>query len=114
MTQTKHTQLRWPSWLRQAVVEAGLESGRSMNGEIIHRLKSTFTPAGLEITHGHLMPCPCGAGRPDAVQIMQLAGGVLHMVGCGSCGRKVEDESEGGAAIRWNAMVRGKAGRVAG
>ena len=106
------TELRWPSELRQAVVEAARDSGRSMNSEIIHRLKSTFRPDPLAQSHGDLMPCPCGAGRPDAIRIMLLNGGEDHRIAC-PCGWQVADESEGGAALKWNALVRGKAGRAA-
>lgn len=99
------TQLRWPASLRQAVVDAARRNRRSMNSEILARLEASF-PGGIELTHGHLLPCPCGAGRPDAT----WHGNGLHEahhVQC-SCGRGVTDSTEDGAALKWNALVRGR------
>lgn len=76
-----------------------------MNSEILARLEASF-PGGIELTHGHLLPCPCGAGRPDAT----WHGNGLHEahhVQC-SCGRGVTDSTEDGAALKWNALVRGR------
>lgn len=99
------TMLRWPAWLRQSVVAAAAVNRRSMNSEILARLESTF-PGGVELTHGHLLPCPCGAGRPDA----SWHGNGLHEahhVHC-ACGEGVTDSTEDGAALKWNALVRGR------
>lgn len=104
------TMLRWPSRLRQAVVAAATVNRRSMNSEILARLEASF-PGGIELTHGHLLPCPCGAGRPD----MTWHGNGLceaHHVQC-TCGNGVTDSTEDAAALRWNALVRGLAGRAA-
>ena len=106
---TQITQLRWPASLRQAVVAAARANRRSMNSEILSRLESTFPPSVDQI-HGHLLPCPCGAGRPDAV-VQHLARRDLHQVLC-SCGRSANGDTEDAAALRWNAMVRGT-GRAA-
>lgn len=104
------TMLRWPQGLRQAVVEAAARNRRSMNSEILARLESTFH--GLDLTHGHLMPCACGAGAPDAT--WQSDGRhELHHVQC-PCGEGVSDPTEDGAALKWNGLTRARlAGRVA-
>lgn len=107
MTKAKPTMLRWPEGLRQAVVNAAAENRRSVNSEILFRLEASLQKPGLEITHGHLLPCPCGAGRPDQT-LAQGVHGPVHQVECG-CGRFAVDLTEDGAALRWNALVRGKA-----
>ena len=38
------TQLRWPEGLNEAVKAAALENDRSMNAEIVARLKASFAP----------------------------------------------------------------------
>lgn len=103
--------LRWPDSLRKAVVEAAKTNRRSMNAEIITRLESTF-PGGLELTHGHLMPCGCGFGPPD-VTWQSNGRAERHHVQC-PCGEGVSDDTEAGAAARWSGMMRARlAGRVA-
>lgn len=105
------TMLRWPEGLRQSVVEAAQRNRRSMNSEILARLEASF-PGGLTLTHGHLLPCPCGAGAPDATWHGN-GRREAHHVQC-SCGAGVSDDTEDGAAVRWNGLVRGRlAGRVA-
>lgn len=99
------TQLRWPAALRQAVVGAAQKNGRSMNSEILARLEASF-PGGLDLTHGHLLPCPCGAGQPDATWHSN-GRYEAHHVQC-PCGNGVTDTTEDGAALKWNALVRGR------
>lgn len=110
MKNDQSTMLRWPDGLRRAVVEAAARNRRSMNSEILARLESSF--GGLDLTHGNLMPCACGAGAPDVT--WHSNGRVeAHHVQC-PCGRGVTDATEDGAAIRWNGMIRAAlAGRVA-
>lgn len=68
----------------------------------------------LEITHGHLTPCTCGAGRPDQGWFGYGAGRETHYVQC-ACGEGVSDESEDGSTAKWNALQRArKADRARG
>ena len=103
----KSTMLRWPEGLRQAVVNAAAENRRSVHSEILFRLEVSLQKPGLEITHGHLLPCPCGAGVPDLTW-MRGSYGPLHEARC-PCGNSILDGTADGAALRWNALVRGKA-----
>lgn len=105
MRNDQSTMLRWSTGLRQAVADAARKNRRSINSEILARLEATF-PGGVELTHGHLLPCPCGAGRPDATW---RGDGVrqAHHVQC-PCGNGVTDGTEDGAAVKWNALVRGR------
>jgi hypothetical protein len=105
MKPTHSTMLRWPDGLRQAVVKAAQVNHRSMNGEILARLEASF-PGGVDLTHGHLLPCPCGAGYPD-VTWHGNGQHEAHHVQC-SCGKGVTDTTEDGAALKWNALVRGR------
>lgn len=103
--------LRWPDSLRQAVTAAARANHRSMNSEILARLEASF-PGGLAVTHGHLLPCHCGAGVPD-VTWHSNGRHEAHHVQC-SCGEGVSDDTEDGAAARWNGLQRARqAGRVA-
>jgi hypothetical protein len=61
-----------------------------------------------EITHGHLLACPCGAGKPDQGWFGYGAGRETHHVQC-VCGAGVTDSTDDGAAAKWNALVRAKA-----
>ncbi|KAF0172862.1 MAG: hypothetical protein FD162_2139 [Rhodobacteraceae bacterium] len=61
-----------------------------------------------EITHGHLLPCLCGAGKPDQGWFGYGAGRETHHVQC-ICGDGTTDSTEDGAAAKWNALVRAKA-----
>lgn len=105
MRNDQSTMLRWPSSLRQAVADAARKNRRSINSEILARLEASF-PGGLALTHGHLLPCPCGAGRPDATWHGN-GREEAHHVQC-TCGRGVTDATEDGAALKWNALVRGR------
>jgi hypothetical protein len=106
MKLTRSTMLRWPPDLRQAVADAAGRNRRSMNSEILARLEASFS-SGIEITHGHLLPCPCGAGRPDETWRGNKDSAAFD-VSC-DCGRAVTDSTEAGAALKWNALVRGRA-----
>lgn len=105
MKNDQTTTLRWSGSLQQAIAKAARDNRRSINSEILARLEASF-PDPLELTHGHLLPCPCGAGRPDATWHGNGAT-EAHHVHCGGCGNSVTDLSEGGAAVKWNALVRG-------
>ena len=105
MKLTNSTMLRWPDQLRQAVVDAARTNRRSMNSEILSRLEESFGGKDA-ITHGHLLPCPCGAGRPD-VTWHGNGRHEAHHVQC-PCGNGVTDTTEDGAALKWNALVRGR------
>lgn len=107
---TQITQLRWPFALRQAVVQAARINRRSMNSEILARLEASFPPS-VDMTHGHLLPCPCGAGRPCETQ---AGNGRIdqHFVQC-TCGQGVTGITADAAALRWNALVRAAEGRAA-
>lgn len=105
MKLTHSTMLRWPDGLRQAIVEAAQKSRRSMNSEILARLEASF-PGGVDLSNGHLLPCPCGQGRPD--DGWYGSGEIkVHHVQC-PCGAGVTDATEDGAALKWNALVRGR------
>ena len=103
MTRTNIT-LRLPDQLKRAVATAARNNHRSVNSEILAQLEAAF-PVGLEITHGHLLPCPCGAGQPDMT--MTAADIETHHVSC-PCGNAVKDGTEHGAAIKWNALMRAR------
>lgn len=64
-----------------------------------------------EITHGHLLPCTCGAGKPDQSWFGYGAGRETHTVQC-VCGEGVIDGTEDGVAVKWNALVRGRSAVV--
>lgn len=113
MRNDQSTMLRWPDGLRQAVVDAAQRNRRSMNSEILARLEASFGKApdprgraGLELTHGHLLPCPCGQGRPDAGWFGSGSQAVHH-VQC-PCGNGVTADTEDGATLKWNELVRGR------
>jgi hypothetical protein len=97
------TMLRWPSPLRQAVVDAAAKNRRSINSEILARLEASF--GGMEWALSHLMPCVCGAGQPDMT--MTASDIETHHVSC-PCGNAVKDGTEHGAAIKWNALMRAR------
>ncbi|MBN8630243.1 MAG: Arc family DNA-binding protein [Rhodobacterales bacterium] len=104
MRNDQSTMLRWPSSLRQAVAEEARKNRRSINSEILARLEASF--GGLEWALSHLMPCTCGAGRPD---VTWCGSGQLeaHHVQC-PCGNGVTDGTEHGAAVKWNALMRSR------
>ena len=52
-----------------------------------------------EITHGHLLPCLCGAGKPDQGWFGYGAGRETHHVQC-LCGDGTTDSTEDGAAAQ--------------
>lgn len=49
MNKAKPTILRWPEWLRQAVVDAAASNRRSMNSEILVRLERDFAREVVEL-----------------------------------------------------------------
>lgn len=98
------TMLRWPSPLRQAVVDAAAKNRRSINSEILARLEQSF--GGMEWALGHLMDCHCGAGKPDTTW-RGNSDTEAHHVSC-PCGNAVTDGTEHGAAVKWNALVRAR------
>jgi hypothetical protein len=55
-----------------------------------------------DITHGDLLDCPCGAGKPDVTNLFDDA---LFFVTC-TCGSECADWSETEAVAAWNAGVR--------
>ena len=59
----------------------------------------------MDITHGHLLACPCGAGKPDQSWFGTVRGSVVYGVHC-VCGVGFQDETEDGAAGKWNALAR--------
>jgi hypothetical protein len=55
-----------------------------------------------EITHGDLLPCLCGAGKPD---VTELLGFLKVMISCDNCCEYVHDKDEGKAVSSWNFQI---------
>jgi hypothetical protein len=55
-----------------------------------------------EITHGDLLPCPCGEGLPDVTHLFDDA---LYVITC-TCGAECVAWSEMQAVAEWNFGVR--------
>lgn len=60
----------------------------------------------LDITHGHLRACPCGAGKP--CQGM-YAPPTVYYISCSGCGVWIEGDSELQTTWQWNRDVERRA-----
>lgn len=60
----------------------------------------------LQITHGHLTPCPCNGQRPDETF---AAPPEVHMITCPNCGAFFAGDTAEEAEAAWNRAARAKA-----
>lgn len=64
----------------------------------------------LQITHGHLTPCPCNGQHPDET----FAGPPeVHMITCPDCGAFFAGDTAEEVEAAWNRAARAKAEEVA-
>ncbi len=59
----------------------------------------------LEITHGHLLACPCNEKKPDQGWYSPPS---VHYVNCPDCGEFFAGDTDVHVAAQWNATVRSK------
>jgi hypothetical protein len=63
----------------------------------------------MAITHGHLLACPCGGGKPDQGF---YAPPETHYTSCAKCGEFFADDTADMVAAVWNGAARAKLARA--